>query len=271
MKQWYSIESSEENDSWEIRRRLDPFDLDEQAYEAMELSSDGNSDQAEQMLIDILRIDMASLLAMDGLAHLYSATGRQSEAFQLASTGVLIGLEALPKKFKWGKSQLSYYWLPNRPFIRLLFLRASILSTVQGELGSATDLMANLLGSCPNDNLGVRYLLPSLYFKQGRTDDVIALCNRYPDDGSPFLTFARPLALALSDRHAEAVEALAVVSDSYPLVLKELRKKSHPKPRGYNGYSYAVGSAEEAFLYWMDYGEFWEDPKAQALLLDQEG
>jgi hypothetical protein len=266
MNQWYSTKSPDEKDSWEIRRRTDPFDLDDRAYAAMELSSEGKNDQAEQMLIEILRIDMANLLAMDGLAHLYYTTGRRSEAFRLASTGVLIGLEALPKTFKWGKSQLSYYWLPNRPFIRLLFLRASILATVQGEQESATDSLANLLGSCPNDNLGVRYLLPSLYIKQDRLDEVITLCNRYPDDCSPFLTFARPLALALSNRHAEAAAALAVAAESCPLVLKELRRKRHPKPRGYNGYSYAAGSAEEAFLYWEDYGEFWENPKAKALL-----
>lgn len=86
-----------------------------------------------------------------------------------------------------------------------------------------------MLSVCPSDNIGVRYLLPALFLEKGDLLAVIRFCKEHQDDYSPEMMYTYPLALILSNDIEGAKPLLNKAISSFPLVLKELRKKTSLK------------------------------------------
>lgn len=119
---------------------------------------------------------------------------------------------------------------------------------------------------CPNDNLGVRYILPKLWLDKGDVLSVIRHCKKHEEDYSPEIIYTYPLALILSGESGKAELLLAEAKTKFPLVAKELIKKRHSKPKSsvYGGIT--VGGPDQAYEYWKQYGKYWSK-SAQAMEL----
>lgn len=192
------------------------------------------------------------------LALLLSERGKGKQAFQIWQDVVTLGLDSLPEEFEMGRDTLAWLILENRPFLRayhalgLEYLR-------RGKVKMALEIFNNTLALNPGDNQGVRALVVGCYLQLKRPGDVLALCDRYPDDGMEQLVYGRVLALYQLGRKAEAERALREAVDFLPLVAEELVKRRHTKPRDlYPGYV-THGGADQAYFYWTEQGRYWNN------------
>jgi hypothetical protein len=86
-------------------------------------------------------------------------------AFQLAEA-------AIPNDFK---GQINYYELDNRPFLRLA--HGTLLGLVhKGDGEGALKLAKKILAWCPQDNLGVRFLLSKIELLAGNHEAALKDC-----------------------------------------------------------------------------------------------
>mgnify|MGYP000681096731 CR=1 FL=1 len=114
-----------------------------------------------------------------------------------------------------------------------------------------------MLSICPNDNIGVRHYLPSLWFDAGDYLSVVRLCKKYPDDYSPELNYGYPLALILLGELDKAKPILEKAKVDFPLVAKALKKKKHIRLKSKFPGTITVGGADQAYEYWSLYGTHW--------------
>lgn len=222
--------------------------------------------RAEQLLKLLVQKYPENIDGYHHLSMLYADTGRELEAYLCAREAARIGLDALPAKFNWKKSQLSWYAHSNRPFLRA-YHALGLWHESRNELDAAIEVFSKLLKVCPSDNLGVRYLLPKLWLDKGDFLSVVRLCKANSDDPAPEITYSYPLALALMGEADKAARLLAAAEEKLPLVAKELRKKRHRRPRSASPDYITHGGADQAYVYWQQYGRYWMDNgKALALL-----
>lgn len=227
----------------------------------------GNSfAQAEKLFQKALFQNKYNIDAFHHLSLLHDSRGRELEAYLCCREAARIGLDAFPEKFDWKKSKLDWYSHRNRPFMRAYHF-LGILHQRRGELELAEQVFSRLLSVCPNDSLGVRYLLPTLWLEKGDYLSVVRLCKAYSDDIAPELSYTHALTLMLMGEKNKAIELLNAAMADLPLVAKELRKKRHrqPKPLIHGGITH--GGADQAYEYWQHYGKFWANcPGALDLL-----
>ncbi|PID33639.1 MAG: hypothetical protein CR955_01220 [Thiotrichales bacterium] len=137
----------------------------------------------------------------------------------------------------------------------------------RNEIDSAILIFSRLLLVCPDDNLGVRCILPALWFKKGDYLSVIRLCKKHEDDIIPEIIYGNPLAHLLMGENKKAEKLLQQAKKELPLVAKELLKKRHRRPASEFPGFIASGGADQAYEYWSQYGEFWKKcDKATELL-----
>jgi len=170
---------------------------------------------------------------------------------------VKVGLQVLPPEFVVGRDRLEWGWLDNRPFLRA-YHGLALAELADDRTGEALAICQDLLDLNPNDNQGVRTIAANLLFARRRPDAVLALCDRYPMDGLPAMSFGRVLALYMLDREDEAAAALRKAAEHSPLVAKELTKKTHPEPRSRHPGFITMGGADEAYDYWREAGGSWK-------------
>lgn len=239
----------------------------EEAFEkAFELLNFDGYELAESAFKNIILENLDDIDAYHHLAMLYEATDRQVEAYLCSKEAVNIGLNAIPKKFDWKKSKLDWHILENRPFLRAyhsLGLRYERME--KPEL--AIEIYSRMVSVCPNDNIGVRLLLPRLLFETGDYLSVVRLCKDYEDDASPEISYSYPLALALMGESSKAKKLFEEAEKYTPLVAKELRKKRHPKPKDSSPGYITLGGHDEAYAYWQEYGSLWSESKEAQVLL----
>ena len=192
------------------------------------------------------------------LALLLSERGKGKQAFQIWQEVVALGLDSLPEEFEMGRDTLPWPILENRPFLRayhalgLEYLR-------RGKVKMALELFNNTLALNPGDNQGVRALVVDCYLQLKRPGDVLAICDRYPDDLMEQLVYGRVLALYQLGRKAEAERALGEAIDFLPLVAGEIVKRRHTRPRDLHQGYVTHGGADQAYFYWTDQGKYWKN------------
>jgi tetratricopeptide (TPR) repeat protein len=173
-------------------------------------------------------------------------------AVQLLTHAVLL-LEVVIADNKAQGCRLAWGWLENRPALRLL---ASHIETVD-DSDEELRLLEWLVGTLnPNDNQGLRESLARLLLDKDRALDVLALCERYPDDGLAATPYARVLALHQLGRLDEAAAALAVARQSRPKILSLLIADCPQAPE-LDFDSVTVGGDDEAWYYLMDWLPSW--------------
>ena len=226
--------------------------------EAIQLWRDDNYDLAESLLKNLITQKPLNIDALHHLSMLFDETSREVEAYLCCREAVRIGLDALTEKFDWKTSKLEWGILDNRPFMRA-YHNLGLWHERRNEINSAIMVCSRLLSVCPNDNLGVRYLLPRLWLTKGDYLSIVRHCKKLEDDTAPEILYTYPLALFLMDEASKAVKLLKKAKQELPLVAKELRKIRHSKPKsnampGYITY----GGEDQAYTYWQEYGNYWK-------------
>lgn len=238
--------------------RLDG-DVYEEFYAALELMDGGEYEQVAGLLRGLLKRYPEFIDARHHLAIALQAWDPRLEyvATDEWRAAVATGLAVLPPEFVIGRDLLDWGWLENRPFLRAY--NGLALDVMQrGQTGESLAIWQDLLDLNPGDNQGIRSLAVECLFARRRPAQVLAVCDRYPDDGMPALLFGRVLALFMLDRRDEAAASLVEAARFAPMVAKELTKKTHPAPRDLHPGYVTMGGADEAYYYWRDAGEFWK-------------
>ena len=144
------------------------LELQERFYQAVEVWADGRSDVAQRMLCAVVTECPNHIDAIHHLSLLYSEQERELEAYIYCQAAVGIGLHALPQKFSWRTARLEWPWLENRPFLRA-YHSLGMWHLHNDRHDAAIEIFRRLLSVNPNDNQGVRYLLPHCWFEKKRT------------------------------------------------------------------------------------------------------
>ncbi len=233
-------------------------DLMDEFHAGCELYEEGDLDEAERVFRAVLAQMPDHLDALHHLALVLSERNLVDEARDLWEQDVRIGRKAFPKDFKPGRDRLEWCLLENRPFLRCLHGLA-LVKYEDGEIEEALKLFQELLSLNPNDNQGVRAMAQEALFKLGRFEDALEITKQYPDDIMSDTLYGRALALFKLGQRQKATLALQEAIEYLPLVGKELLKTKHRLPRTARPDMVTVGGADEAYYYWEQWGQFWEE------------
>ncbi len=255
-----------QDDEWSFYDDLIDISVHECLDNAIELWEDGKSEQAENLLKDIISKNPYHIDAYHHLSMLYEDGQLDFEAYLCCREAARIGLSAIPDNFLWSKSKIEWSYLDNRPFLRA-YHNLGLCLEKRNELKEAIAVFSNMLSLCPNDNIGIRYTLPKLWFETGDILSIVRLCAEYQDDYSPELMYTYSLALVLLDEKEKAKSLLVDAKKSFPLVAKELKKKRHPRSKSLLEGSITMGGADQAYEYWKQYGKYWKNSNEAISLL----
>ena len=167
-----------EEDPTFTREILERFD------QALDMWEKGHDEVAEKMLRSIVAECPHHIDAIHHLSLLYREQGRETEAYMCCQAAVGIGLHALPQKFSWKTARMEWLWLENRPFLRA-YHSLGVWNLDNARYDEAIEIFRRLLSVNPNDNQGVRYLLPHCWFEKNAPTRIVTHCRKYRDDSSP--------------------------------------------------------------------------------------
>lgn len=260
------LDDIDENE-WEFADDLVDLSAHEELDQAIDLWHQGKHSSAELILKGIISKNPYHIDAYHHLSLIMEELELDFEAYLCCREAVRIGLSVIPDGFSWNSSKLPWLNLDNRPFLRA-YHNMGLWLEKRHELEEAILLFKDMLSVCPGDNLGVRYLLPKLFLEKGDLLAVIRFCKEHHDDYSPEIMYTHPLALVLSGDVDKATPLLAEAISSFPLVIKELIKKRHARPKNSSPGSITFGGADQAFEYWVQYGKFWSSSKKAMELIE---
>lgn len=205
------------------------------------------------------------------LAYLCEQVGESFTALLSSRECMRLYLQYFPKNFKWQKSRLPWGIMENRPFLRALFQLTNLYAD-NGQFELACVEGEKLLQVCPNDNLGIRERMIDFYMLTEQYQKIIQLCDRYPEDMLANTTFGKALAYCYLGELDKAEQAWEAGKEVLPEVAHEILKKRHPRPRGMgiNSYGIEIGSKVQAYLYWQDMGDWWEENTTAQTLIEKK-
>ena len=243
---------------WEFAYPRLTMTIYEYFHQAIDAWRAGEAQYAEARYRQLLADYPEFLDAYHHLAMLLDEAGRE-EAFALWQHAVRLGEEALPEEVRAGAGRLPWLMLDNRPFLRACHgLGLKLLE--RGQVEGALAVFIKLLDWNPDDNQGVRALAVDCYFRLDQPRGVLEICDRYAEDGMDSILYGRPLALIQMGNINWAREALELAIHHLPLVARELAKKRHRAPKGFDpdAGTITLWSPEQAYQYWLDYGSYWK-------------
>ena len=236
--------------------------------QALDTWEKGHDEVAEKMLRAVVAECPHHIDALHHLSLIYREQGRETEAYICCQAAVGIGLHALPQKFSWKTARMEWLWLENRPFLRA-YHSLGVWNLGNARYDEAIGIFRRLLSVNPNDNQGVRYLLPHCWFEKNEPSKIVTHCRKYRKDIAPEILYSEALALARLGRSEEALKALENCVAELPLVGRELLKKRHPRPKSkIEGYI-SHGGADQAYYYWKAFGKYWSESESALELLRQ--
>ena len=240
----------------------------EKLDQALDFREAGYPDRAEKMLRALVAQCPTHIDALHHLSLIYDEQHRALEAYVFCQAAVSIGLQAIPRKFKWERSLLEWGILANRPF-RRAYHNLGLWHLNGSRYDEAIEIFGRLLSTNPNDNQGVRHLLPLCWFEKNDLMAILNLCRTYAGEATPEIIYSEALALALLGRDEDARAALENCVAVLPLVGKELLKKRHPRPKNWSGDYITLGGPDQAYDYWQNYGKHWSASESAMEMLKQ--
>ncbi len=191
-------------------------------------------------------------------------------ARQTLENAIFEARKLFPAEFVLGTDRLPWVFQDNRPFLLVLGEYATLIEAIDGPQ-KAIPHYEELIALNSNDNQGMRSMLATAYIKTNRLDDILALAEKFPDDGMVNLSVGAILALFKLGRQDEARARIKKGKKYLKHVFDEIVKTDHQKPELIPG-RVQVGGADEAWLYWQDQGTFWmATPGAREFLREEVG
>ncbi len=232
----------------------------EQFYEVQDLWSSGiesNISKSERGYRSLLKTYPEFIDAYHHLAILLDETDRSQQAFKMWQRAVDIGLGCFPLNFSIGQDLLPWLLLNNRPFLRA-YHGLGLAMMDRGAIKDALSIFTALLSLNPDDNQGIRSMAIHCNFALNRPWEVLGTSQQHPEDTMSGVIYGRVLALYQMGLEEETKTALHEAVEYLPLVAKEIVKKRHRQPKElYSGYI-TVGGPDEAYHYWIEYGQYWK-------------
>jgi tetratricopeptide (TPR) repeat protein len=180
-----------DDNEWEFEDDLINFSTHDELDQAIDLWHSGKCRDAEFILRRIISQNLYHIDAYHHLSLIYEKTERDFEAYLCCREAVRIGLSAIPDEFSWKSSKIHWRYLDNRPFLRAYHTLGLWLEK-RHEFDESIKVFKNMLSVCPNDNIGVRYLLPKLFLEKNDLYSVISHCTQHGDDLSPEIMYTYP-------------------------------------------------------------------------------
>jgi hypothetical protein len=180
----------------------DPIEqAEELVFDALEADTD---EEARRLTEAALKLDPDCVDALTLIAQLADSPMKSVSKLRAA---VEAGESRLGKDFF--EENKGYFWglIETRPYMRARQqLAASLLIT--GKPFEAAEHYSALLELCPNDNLGVRFELLSLYLTTDQMEKALGLVEKYPKERSAFFHWASVLIYFSLRRFEDAKRAL---------------------------------------------------------------
>lgn len=158
-------------------------------------------------------------------------------------------------------TKLPWLFLENRPALRLLAHKITLLEFTEGLNQNFIRHAERLLRLNPNDNHGYRAQLTTAYIGNEQLEQAILLAAQYENDAMCAVPLNHVLALYLNNQHAEALARLKTIASRFAVAIKMLLAKS-PKQPPADKYGIKIGGKEEAWFYRDDTLEFWQQQGA---------
>ena len=191
------------------------------------------------------------------LAMLLDQQGKAQEARLLWEQAVNIGMQCFIEQFSAAGNRLEWGWIENRPFLRA-YHALGLQHMESDNTAMALSIFRTIMSLNPSDNQGVRALVVHCCLKLKRYKDALSICEDSLGDHMAETVYGRVLALVGLMRMTQAEKALRQAVTALPLVARELVKVRHTRPRNMREGHYTVGGADQAWYYWKEMGEFWE-------------
>jgi tetratricopeptide (TPR) repeat protein len=244
---------------WKFEFSREKWNSDEDLDDAID-SMESRPARSERIFRKLIEKFPYQIDAYHHLAILLGMRGEDEEALKLRKAAVELALALFPKEFELRKDRLEWGWMENRPFLRV-YEGLAIDYQSMGDVRRALEMYEDLLSLNPNDNQGCRCSAVWCYFELDDPDGVLKVCERYPKDSMPEISYGRALALLQKGRENDAEAAFELAIKDLPKVGHELARKKHrkvvPERRGY----ITVGGRDQAYAYWVDFGGYWRDTK----------
>lgn len=210
--------------------------------DALDALESGDYDFAASLFRACIMESPNDIDAYHHLGYIETDLGHRHRALKYFQMGYRIGLRSIPEFFL---GRLPWNRLPNRPFLRAAHGYGLALEQ-NGRHLEAVDVYEQVLALNPNDNQGIRFLLPSLYVRAQAPGKARAVLEQHGADGMN--VFTRCL-LEVEDGHR--LEALRWLCRglSYNLHVPALVLAGKIEPLSDEALGVAMGSEYEATQY----------------------
>jgi tetratricopeptide (TPR) repeat protein len=218
------------------------YEEGEDFEEALETLRSGHYETAARLLRAFIKRFPYHIDSYHHLGIIEADLGHGGRALKYFEMGYRIGLRSIPENFA---GRLPWIHLENRPFLRAAHGYGLGLEQERRHL-EAVDVYEQVLSFNPNDNQGIRYLLPSLYLKAQAPQKARAALEQHGADGMNLYT--RCLVEIQDGRRREAVRWLCC-GLSYNLHLPGIVLAGRREPGSEEAWGVAMGSKQEAAQY----------------------
>lgn len=236
-----------------------PYETEMKFNDLLDARDYGNVSPAEmeRQLRELLREAPNFIDVYHHLAMLLDQRGKSQEASLLWQQAVNIGMQCFIEQFSSAGNKLEWGWLENRPFLRA-YHSLGLQHLASGNTEQGLSVFKTIMSLNPGDNQGVRALVVDCCLKLKLYKDALAVCEDSEGDHMAETVYGRVLALVALKRMTKAEKALRQAVNSMPLVAEELVKARHTRPRNMREGHYTFGGADQAWYYWKETGEYWE-------------
>ena len=263
-------------ENWELRALgkgafefMEPVwshDIEDLLDEGFEAAEDCEYEVAEEILLEVLKQAPKHLEAALMLSDLYFDTDQPEKRLAATRAAYDVLMALLPKDFSGKKYKLSWDLEGNAILLRVLFSHACAMAD-EGDSQAARIILEDLLLLEPEDSQGARYLLPQIYLEVNDPAQILKLIAAFQDDKAADMLWNRALAFLALKQPDQARTAMLDAFAKSPMVAQELLRSKHNAPTDLPEDGIEVGSEHEAFAYYLDMGDAWdEQPGAMQML-----
>lgn len=235
-----------------------------------DVMEDNDEDDLEWVINELQEIIHESPMYIDAynqLALILLWDGYREEGQAVLEKGIKNIMSIFPDDFFESNNLLKWGWLENRPFLRC-YANLGLFLFENKKYSRAKSIFEKILVMNPNDNQWIRDPLLNCYLRLNELTSANNLCSQYENDMLVGISYGSALvSFILKDKDKAEKKFLSAMRNA-PRVAKELVKAKHIKPKNYGiGPGIILGSQEEAYEYWLSFGDIWKNTPAAILFV----